>query len=155
MSKLTKFHSKTMSRWWCRTLNTCPQRAPNHIRSCIWKVFMMLFLFLHWRKQQFYITTLLSVFSKLTSIINITVHRFGGFSLIRLQLVAPLHLHGAVNDPVWSQRLQSLNLHDHHLTHTTQTWTFFNMSKDNGSPLWTSREQIPKYLITIFIWGDF
>lgn len=39
----------------------------------------------------------------------------GSFSLVRLQLLSSLHLHGAVNNPVWSDRLQTLDLHDHNL----------------------------------------
>lgn len=56
-----------------------------------------------------------SVFSCLTPRCALHIHWFGGFSLVRLQLVSSFHLHGAVNYSVWSQRLQTLNLHYHHL----------------------------------------
>lgn len=66
---------------------------------------------------------------------NVTVHGFGGFCLVCLQLVAPLHLHGAVNDPVWSQRLQPLNLHDHHLTNRMQRGTSGSQVSKGQFPL--------------------
>lgn len=40
---------------------------------------------------------------------------FGCLCLVGLEFLASLHLHGAVDNPVGSQRLQSLHLHDHHL----------------------------------------
>lgn len=42
----------------------------------------------------------------------------GCLRLVSLELLASLHLHGAVNNPVRSQRLQPLHFHDHHLVST-------------------------------------
>lgn len=39
----------------------------------------------------------------------------GRLRLVCLEFLASLHLHGAVDNPVGSQRLQPLHLHDHHL----------------------------------------
>ena len=39
----------------------------------------------------------------------------GGFGLVRLQLLPPLHLHGAVHDPVGGYGFQPLYLHNHYL----------------------------------------
>lgn len=40
----------------------------------------------------------------------------GCFRLVSLELLSSLHFHGAVDNPVGSQRLQPLHLHDHHLS---------------------------------------
>lgn len=42
----------------------------------------------------------------------------GCFCLVGLEFLASLHLHGAVDNPVRSQRLQPLHFHDHHLRST-------------------------------------
>lgn len=39
----------------------------------------------------------------------------GCLCLVCLELLASLHLHGAVDNPIGSQRLQPLHFHDHHL----------------------------------------
>lgn len=39
----------------------------------------------------------------------------GCFCLVGLEFLASLHLHGAVDNPVRSQRLQPHHFHDHHL----------------------------------------
>lgn len=39
----------------------------------------------------------------------------GCFCLVSLELLASFHLHGAVDNPVRSQRLQPLHFHDHYL----------------------------------------
>lgn len=39
----------------------------------------------------------------------------GRLCLVGLEFLASLHLHGAVDNPVGSQGLESLHLHDHHL----------------------------------------
>lgn len=62
----------------------------------------------------------------------------GGFSLVRLQLLSSFHLHGAVNDPVWSHRLQTLNLHDHNLKTPTEG------SNRMMCSVWTAKEKPPK-----------
>lgn len=46
---------------------------------------------------------------------QVYLRRFGGLSLIGLELLASLHFHGAVNDTVWCERLQTLDLHNNHL----------------------------------------
>lgn len=39
----------------------------------------------------------------------------GCLCLVCLEFLASFHLHGAVDDPIGSQRLQPLHFHDHHL----------------------------------------
>lgn len=45
----------------------------------------------------------------------------GCFCLVSLEFLASLHLHGAVDNPVGSQRLQPLHFHNHHLGSTVIT----------------------------------
>lgn len=47
----------------------------------------------------------------------------GRFCLVCLEFLASFHLHGAVDNPVGSQRLQPLHFHDHHLGSTDITAT--------------------------------
>lgn len=48
--------------------------------------------------------------------------------------MSSLNLHGTVNNPVWSQRLQTLDLHDHYLQHT-HTHTHLQKERgDKGKP---------------------
>lgn len=47
----------------------------------------------------------------------------GCFRLVCLEFLASFHLHGAVDNPVGSQRLQPLHFHDHHLGSTDITAT--------------------------------
>lgn len=50
--------------------------------------------------------------------VNVDLLWSGGFRLVCLQFLPPLHLHGAVHNPVRSQRLQAHHLHDNHLEGT-------------------------------------
>lgn len=71
----------------------------------------------------------------------------GGFSLVRLQLLSSLHLHGAVNDPVRSHRLQTLNLHDHNLKTPTEG------SNRMMCSVWTVKEKTPETnKLPVFVW---
>lgn len=56
----------------------------------------------------------------------------GCLCLVGLEFLASLHLHGAVDNPVWSQRLQPHHFHDHHLENTKNTSVKFADENDSS-----------------------
>lgn len=56
----------------------------------------------------------------------------GCFRLVCLEFLASFHLHGAVDNPVGSQRLQPLHFHDYHLGSTDIAATCSDSSFERG-----------------------
>lgn len=72
------------------------------------------------------ILILTQIHEKLTRMLR-RLRWLGCFCLVCLEFLASFHLHGAVDNPVGSQRLQPLHFHDHHLGSTDITATCCRM----------------------------